>query len=68
MLPRVAARVGLLMRSRERREGTCSGMYLATCPTSPGERRGALAGSPPLSREPSSVLADVWWDFMWGRR
>ena len=39
VLPQVAARLGLLMRSRERREGTCSGTHLATCPTSPGERR-----------------------------
>lgn len=38
----------------ERREGTCSGTYLATCPTSLGEGRGARAGSVALSREVSA--------------
>ena len=68
VLPWVAARLGLLMRSRERREGTCSGTYLATCPTSLGERRSALAGSLVLSQELCAVPAGVRWDLAWGRR
>lgn len=54
LLLRVAALSGLLMRSWERRERTCSGTYLATCPTSRGERDAvpSLAGQ----RCPSSLV------------
>lgn len=67
LLLRVAALSGLLMRSWERRERTCSGTYLATCPTSRGERCGALAGRPALFQQPGAVPAGIWWDLVWGR-